>query len=438
MLELSDLFDSTRPFSFNEVKRIFLAELGASPDKIFSLFEEKPFASASFAQVHGAKLNGQTVVVKIQRPGVKNLVVVDFILIDIFSYIADLFFKIEALPWREFAREFKEWTIKELDYHIEAEHMQRSYNAIQRQDIHSVVIPKIYHTLTTKRIIVQEYIDGIPLSRILRELRKGTLSAERLKKMGIDISKTPRLLIHELLREYFIDGYFHADPHPGNILLLKNNKIGIIDFGIVGQSAPNRVVFMKFLRAGARSRYDKSRDEEIGYYLLQFAGNDIKQLFASSLTATTEEKAIDDFMHLLATHFHQYYSEVEVQLRKDLNVMKKDYLTMILQMLRFVSRYKIRLPNEMAVFTRAISIIGFLAKELDYDFNMSSTILEFCREYPPEKLPHQDIDSIPYKRLSREHAIERINNWMTYLVEKDPSLYKLVATHIAGYNVLAK
>src|SRR3989338_11467154 len=141
-LEMIGLFDNVGPFPYDEVERIFIQELGATPQKIFKDFQKVPFASASFGQVHGAKLqNDHIVAVKILRPGIEEKVLADFILIDILAFFADLFFKIDALPWREFAKEFKRWTKQELDYQLEAENMQRMYKNVLVNK--SIVIPKV-------------------------------------------------------------------------------------------------------------------------------------------------------------------------------------------------------------------------------------------------------------------------------------------------------
>src|SRR3989344_1803458 len=165
-LEMLNLLDNVRPFPYHFVEEIFIQELGAKPDKIFKDFQKKPFASASFGQVHGAKLANDTIVaVKILRPGIEDAVLADFLLIDILAFFADLFFKIEALPWKEFAQEFKRWTKNELDYRIEAEQMEKIYKTAQNDRY--TVIPKLYPRLCTKKILVEDYIEGIPLSRIL-------------------------------------------------------------------------------------------------------------------------------------------------------------------------------------------------------------------------------------------------------------------------------
>lgn len=437
-LELFDLFDNYKPFPYSDVKIIFKKELGVFPEQIFKYFEKEPFASASFAQVHGAKLqNGQTVVVKIQRPDLMEKINVDFFLIDVLSAVADLFFKIEALPWREFSKEFRTWTKKELDYQIEAENMEKIYNNLSRNKVTNVVVPKTYHRISTKKILVQDYIDGIPLSRALREIRQGNLNAEKLKKMGIDIKKTPTTMVMELLREYFVDGFFHADPHPGNILLLKDGRIGLIDFGIVGISAPKRQALMKFLLAAAKTKYEKKQKnyEDFAYYAFQFSGDRIEQIISSVLPADLDQNKLDGFMKMFVKHFLERFKKIESQTRKDLEVMKTDQTTMLLQMLKFTARYQVKLPKQMAVFIRGLSIIGFLAKEMDYEFDASGTIIKFFQKYPENQLEKIDLETVPYKRMNREEAIDALNNWLTYLFEEDSELYQLVNNYVSKYNI---
>lgn len=437
-LELFDLFDNYKPFPYDEVKIIFKNELGVFPERIFKYFEKEPFASASFAQVHGAKLqNGQTVVVKVQRPGVMEKIKVDFFIIDILSIIADLFFKIEALPWREFAKEFRVWTKKELDYQIEAENMDKIYNNLAHNNVTDVTVPKTYHRISTKKILVQDYVDGIPLSRALREIRQGNLNAEKLKKMGIDIKKTPTTMIMELMREYFVDGFFHADPHPGNIMLLKDGKIGLIDFGIVGVSAPKKQPFRKFILAAAKTKYEISKKnyEDFAYYAFQFSGDKIEQIISSVLPASLNQDKLNGFMKMFVKHFLERFEKVESQIRKDLGVMKIDHTAMMLQMLKFTARYQVKLPKQMVVFVRALSIISFLAKEMDDDFDASGIIIKFFQKYPESQLEKIDSDSSPYRRMNREEAIDALNNWLTYLFETDSSLYQLVNNYVSKYNI---
>lgn len=426
-LELFDLFDQVKPFPYSEVERIFRYELGAAPEKIFPYFERKPFASASFGQVHAAKLdNDQKIIVKVQRPGIKQKVVIDLMVIDLLSILADLFFKIEAMPWKDFAREFKIWTRKELDYQVEAENAERIYESVARVKNSKIIIPKTHHQFSTKKILVQEYIDGVPLSRILKEMKKGKLTDKELVAMDLDLKQAPITIVSELMRQYFSDGFFHADPHPGNILLLGKGKIGIIDFGIAGEAAPKREAFFKFVTSGAEENFQKA-----GYHFLEFAGGDLKQVIRSAIPAHVSQKDVGGAMELLADHFSEYCDEIGAGVRKDLEVMKIDYAVMVFRMLRFAQRYYIKIPKEMFVFVRALGVISFLAKEMNYHFRLTDVVLDFSKTFPKETFAFRDLREASYKRLNRELAIDRLNNWMSYLLEIDPKLYQRLTGYLA-------
>ncbi len=426
-LEMLDLLDNVKPFPYEDVKERFIHELGTPPEKIFKDFQSVPFASASFGQVHAAKLDDDTIVaVKILRPGIEDEVKIDFIFITLIAAIAEMFYKVDAMPWSEFAQEFKIWTKDELDYHIEASHTERMLKTQPKNS--NVIIPKIYPRLSTKRILVQQYIEGIPLSRVLRGLDDGRLTPEELLEMGIDITKTPRILVAEMMREYFYFGVFHADPHPGNILLLENDKIALIDFGILGNSVANQKVFIEFLEAGCNYDYKKAF-----YYLLNFAGGELRQLIESAFPANIDQDHVNNFMKILGERFADSVDSKIQKGREDLKVMKTDYTVLSLQVLKEAQSYKIKLPKEMVVFTRAITIIGFMAKKLDYEFKLTEEIKKFFKENDKNDfiLSHNE----DLKRISRDSAIEKLNNWLSFLVEKDPKMYHLVNKYLEKYNV---
>lgn len=430
-LELVNLLDNVKPFSYKEVRRIFLQELGATPEKIFKDFQEEPFASASFAQVHGAKLEDDTIVaIKILRPGIEDKVQVDFFIIDILALLADLFYKIGALPWKEFSKEFRKWTLKELDYHIEAENTERARLTFTESNY--TVIPKIYFRYSTKRILVEEYIEGIHLGRVLRGLRDGRLNREKLLKLGIDIEKTPKTLISEILKQYFFHGFYHADPHPGNIILLPNGKIGMIDFGIIGEKIPGKQTsFIKWLRYDVKLNF-----KEASYYFADFAGGELKQLIASAFPATVDEGYIDNLMRSLTDHFSKQVENMYFTSLNDINVLKKDFAKLLIEVMRAANKFKIKLPAQAVLFIRALSIFGLLAKELDDTFKIGEEVRIFFEKYYDKITVKDDTAFISYQRINRERALEKLNNWMVYLLEVDPAMYNLVSSYFKRYNVL--
>lgn len=428
-IELLNLFDNVGSFSYKEVEHTFLQELGTTPQKLFKDFQKEPFASASFGQMHAAKLeNSQVVAIKVMRPGMESMVQVDFFLIGILAFFADIFFKIDALPWKEFAGEFKKWTAEELDYRLEADRVEKVAKNLKNSPL--IVVPKVYKHLSTKRILVEDYIEGYPLSRVLIGLRDGRLDHEKLSAMGINIKETPRTLTREILRQLFFDGIFHADPHPGNILLLKNDKVGLIDFGIVGEGiVHNKMSFVKTLKAFANMDF-----EEATYNAANYVGDNLKTMVNSALPASVSQEHIDKFMEILASHFSKSVKKIVEGNRKNLEVMKKDYTGVFLEILNSARKYRIKVPKELVVVIRTLTIMGYLAKELDYEFRLTDETKKFFKEFPEEVILEEWDQYSPYKRIGRERAVESLNGWLDYIAETDHDLYSLVKQHISQYN----
>ena len=221
--ELEKLQDKVPEFSFNEVKAIMEKELGKSIEHSFLHFEKKPIASASISQVHKAILkNGEKVAVKVQRPDVKHLMETD---IEIMFYFANLLERnLEKLKRYNPVRvvnEFREWTERELDFRLEARNAKRFYQNFKGSK--TVYIPKVYEDLTTERVLTLEFIEGVELHNI-KEIKRRRLNFDEIIKNGFNA----------IMTQVFVHGIFHADPHPGNLIAMRNNSIAFVDFGIVG------------------------------------------------------------------------------------------------------------------------------------------------------------------------------------------------------------
>jgi len=222
--ELSNLQDRVPPFPYSKVEKIIEKELHKPINKLFSYFSKEPIASASVAQVHKAKLkNGTTVAVKVQRPNVKEIMSTD---IEIMFYIAKLLEKhykrIRKYSPVGIVGEFKDWTHDELNFKTEAKNAKKFYKNFKNSD--KVKIPKVFGKYSTKKVLTLEYIDGIELHNLGKIKNKKGYKIKEIMKNGFDA----------ILIQVFEHGFFYADPHPGNILVLKENKIAFVDFGIVG------------------------------------------------------------------------------------------------------------------------------------------------------------------------------------------------------------
>tara|TARA_Y100000310_G_scaffold47186_1_gene43790 strand:+ start:17513 stop:19186 length:1674 start_codon:yes stop_codon:yes gene_type:complete len=222
--ELENLQDKVPSFSYAIVRQQIKKELGKEIEEIFSSFEKKPIASASISQVHKATLkNGKKVAVKIQRPDVRKIMETD---VEIMFYAAKLLEnkipKIKKFSPVKIIDEFSKWTEKELDFKkeaINAKIFARNFSGSK-----TVKIPEIQDNLVTSKILVMEFIDGIELHD-LKQIKKKKINLQPLINDGFDA----------ILTQVFIHGFFHADPHPGNILITKDKKIAFVDFGIVGR-----------------------------------------------------------------------------------------------------------------------------------------------------------------------------------------------------------
>ncbi|KKC50001.1 MULTISPECIES: AarF/ABC1/UbiB kinase family protein [unclassified Paenibacillus] len=241
--ELRQLQDKVPPFSFEEARRVIEEELGAPLESVFLEFGREPVAAASIGQVHYARLlSGEEVAVKIQRPGIRKIVDTDLeILLDL-ARIAE-----NRLQWAaqyqaaELVEELAASLAAELDYTLEGRSAERI--AAQFKDNPRVRVPAIYWDLSSKRVLTMEFMRGIQLH-----------DREKLRREGYELKAIAESVAGVILEQIFVSGLFHADPHPGNILVMERPEaapgkpvpeadkqkpvIGLLDFGMTGRLTP--------------------------------------------------------------------------------------------------------------------------------------------------------------------------------------------------------
>ena len=225
--ELEKLQSRAATFSFEQVEKIIQKEFGRPIETLFKSFEKKAFAAASLAQVHRAVLkDGTQAAVKVQRPNVEETIKKDIHILFFLAFLLEKYIP-ESKPLRptQVVKEFAAWTMRELDFKVEATNTERfRYNLKDEPDIK---IPKVYWDLTSQKVLTMEFVDGVKLDE-----------EERLAKMKLSRELLARNAVKVLLKQFLIDGFFHADPHPGNFFVLKNNIICLHDFGMVGYVSP--------------------------------------------------------------------------------------------------------------------------------------------------------------------------------------------------------
>src|ERR1051325_7915780 len=227
--ELMLLVDQAPAEPWETVQAILARELGEPPEKRFRTNRHRPVAAGSIAQVHLARLhNGAWVAVKVQRPDLGKRIEKDLRRV---RWLA------RSLDWSgvspfaapdEVVAELERWLRQELDFTRELRNQQRMYDALRRDEI--VRVPRPYPSLSTRCVITSEYLSGLPFSAILQDVRDGT--PRRLQRRGLDAGILAERLIETALDQIFRQRFFHADMHPGNLLAMRGNVIGLVDFGL--------------------------------------------------------------------------------------------------------------------------------------------------------------------------------------------------------------
>jgi ubiquinone biosynthesis protein len=224
-VELEKLQSDVPPFPAAQVREILEEELGAPPERLFATFEREPFAAASTAQVHRATLfGGEQVVVKVQRPGIRTQMKADLgIMQRAVRVAARRSEQLRAVDLEGMIEQFSTSVLAELDLLGEA------YNALQLTEnmagLEGVHIPRIYPELSTSRVLTMEFIQGVKISDIAA-----------IEAAGLERETIARNALRAIIKQLLIDGFFHADPHPGNVLVnLQTGEITFLDCGMVGQ-----------------------------------------------------------------------------------------------------------------------------------------------------------------------------------------------------------
>lgn len=221
---LSELQDSVTPVETDIIQRKIEAELSGSIESLFNEFVYTPVAAASLGQVHKAILkSGEQVAVKVMRPGIKEIVALDLFTFKVLIAFAKRFTKVSRfVDLDDVYHEFQEVITEELDYKKEAKNIEIFHE--QFMDFPGVSVPNVHWEFTRNEVLVMEFIDGVKINEI-----------DKLEGMKVNKKKLASILYLSFLKQLLEDGFFHADPHPGNLLIKKDGTLAYIDFGMVGR-----------------------------------------------------------------------------------------------------------------------------------------------------------------------------------------------------------
>ena len=322
--ELRELHANVSPISFTEVEAQIRTAYGREIEEIFMTIDTQPIGSASIAQVHRATLlDGRSVVVKVQRPQIQEIIRQDIELlhkaIRLLGHVTD---KINNFKFEAILDEIWKTLQLETDFLMEAEHLRIFANL--NQNVAYISCPKLEQSLITSKTFVMEYVEGIPIDHL-----------DELKKAKYDLDEIGTRLAENYIKQILDDGFFHADPHPGN-LVIRDGKIAWLDFGIIGRL----------------SNRDRMLFREIALAVIRMDTYGLKDLL---LTLGETQGEIDHA---------KFHSEIDMFLKKyaTMDVQETHFGKLTQEMWSFVQEHNITIPAEMITLTRGlINLEGLLA-----------------------------------------------------------------------------
>ncbi|GMP26266.1 hypothetical protein CsSME_00002782 [Camellia sinensis var. sinensis] len=373
--QLSELQDQVPPFPSDTAISIVEEELGAPVNDIFERFDYEPIAAASLGQVHRAKLKGQEVVVKVQRPGLKDLFDIDLKNLRVIAeYLQKLDPKSDGAKrdWVAIYDECANVLYQEIDYTKEAANAELFANNFRNMDY--VKVPSIYWEYTTPQILTMEYVPGIKINRI-----------QALDQLGVDRQRLGRYAVESYLEQILSHGFFHADPHPGNIAVddVNGGRLIFYDFGMMGSISPN-------IRGGLLETfygvYEKDPDKVLQAMVQMGVLVPTGDMTAVRRTAQFFLNSFEE--RLSAQRKEREMTTAELGFKKPLSKeerieKKKQRLAAIGEdLLAIAADQPFRFPATFTFVVRAFSVLDGIGKGLDPRFD----ITEIAKPYALELL----------------------------------------------------
>ena len=331
-----------------EVAQIIQTELGQPINQIFAEFSDKPVASASIGQVHRARLQtGEAVAVKVQHVGIQNRVHVD---LDILSGLAQLASKLPELrPYRPQATvaEFQRALRRELDFTRERRHLEQF--AATFADNENVRIPRVHADYCSESVLVMDWLEGIPLAEP-EQIRRSTDDLAAITRHGAEI----------YLEMIFGQGLYHADPHPGNLVVTPEGAIGLLDFGMV-------------------ARIDESLREDFEEMLLAIVEQDAQRLTSVVMRVGAVPTGLDETS--LQLDLADYVAHYAYQ-----SVDQFELAEALTEMFDLMRRYEIVLPSAIALLLKVLVMLEGTAQKLQPDFSLMEVLEPFRKKIVAQRL----------------------------------------------------
>ena len=358
--ELRKLQDSVPAIGFDDIRGQVEHSLGAPLNEIFENFDEEPLAAASIAQVHRASLQTedglQNVVVKVQRPGIDKTIASDLDLLHTFAALVE-----RTIPESRIyspvglVQQFDRAITAELDFSSEAENARRF--AQNFENVKAVRFPAVYREASSKRVLTLEFLDGVKINEAVDE--------------GHDGKRLARIALDSIIKQIYEDGFFHADPHPGNVFVLGSKQsptLAMIDLGMVGRLSPRmRDLTVDVMVSAVRRDYEGIAD--------------------AMYSIGTQTKKVD---------MNAYRAEVALLAEKYLGKKLKDIelSALIRDLVRGATKYGLEIPADFLLVGKALMTVEGVGKELDPDLDVyeesKPLFMDILRKrYSPERIGNE-------------------------------------------------
>lgn len=346
---LARLQDNVGPFSYEEVEQIVSDELGVRISKAFEQFEQEPIAAASLGQVHAATMrDGRAVVVKVQRPGIREIIIKDLeVLNEIAAFMDNHTEMGKRYEFQGILAELRKSLLRELDYRQEARNLM--IFAENLKDFEVLVVPLPVEGFTTSRVLTMDFVKG-----------KKITSLSPLGWIDIDGYLLAEQLFHAYLKQILVDGFFHADPHPGNVFLTEDRRIALIDLGMVGRIAPRtQENILQLLLAISEGR-----------------GDDVAEM---TIKMGEPKADFDD------QRFTRQVTDLVTQ-HRDANMQNIDSGRIVLEIQRIAGETGFRLPPDFTLIAKALLNLDQVVHTLDPSFDPNASIRQHATEIMQQRL----------------------------------------------------
>ena len=352
--ELRGLQDDVRPFAYEEVERVIQEELGQPIERLFVEFDPTPLAAASIGQVHRAVLpNGRTVAVKVQRPGAPEQIEADVgLLYQAARIVKERVRALDFVDVREVVDEFARAIRQELDYRLEgrnAEQLHRNFAGHPH-----VRVPRVYWSYSRARVLTLEFIEGTQLA----DIEQTGFTLDDRKRLAEVIAEAWMTMI-------FRDGFFHGDPHPANILVIRPDLIGLVDFGLAGKLTEDDV------SKGTRLFIDVANENV-----------DAIPKHLANLGVRYPKDREEEFRNEISDFYYRYYGA---------RLSEIDPLQVIREVFGVIYSLNLRLPTRFIILDKAIATLASVGVELYPDFNVFEVAKPYARSllvgrYTPQRV----------------------------------------------------